>query len=78
MHTAKTLLVNVPSICATSITAVKLFVTISQLARGTTSITMVKNGARKVKICPAGEIWSHYIDIHYGATMNINISQIFK
>ena len=40
---------------ATSIVAVTLFVTMAQLVRGQTLVAMVKNGVRRVKICPADE-----------------------
>ena len=43
----------------TLIITVELFVTMARLAQGQTSVIMVKIGARRVKIRPAGENSSH-------------------
>ena len=48
-------MINMPSISTTSIITVKLFVTTVQLARGQTSVIMVKIGACRVKIRTASE-----------------------
>ena len=55
MYTVSVRNINATSIWATSIIAVKLFVTMAQLAWGQISITMIKIGACRVKIWPVGE-----------------------